>query len=202
MDIEEFTAIIARPDPSIAGGNISARAGSFAAALGEKTAGLTEGRPAFAEHELRVREIHEELARARVALKELADEDSAAYGAVLNARRLPKSTGEEMAARAAAIEQATIGATETPLRNARAAFKVLKLLKILIEIGNPTARTDAAIGIQLAYASLKGAHYNVLANIGGIKDKAFAKSCRTESADLARQAAEILQQTDSIMEGS
>ena len=76
------------------------------------------------------------------------------------------------------------GATDTPLRTARAAFEVLECLKVLVEMGNPNARSDAAVGAQLAYASLKGAQYNILTNIRALKDESFVDGCRTEISDL------------------
>jgi formiminotetrahydrofolate cyclodeaminase len=202
MDIEEFAANIARPEPYLAGGSVAAHVGSFGAALGEMMAGLTEGRAKFTEQDAHVRQIHIELANIRKELRDLAEEDSAAYQSVLNARKLPKSSDEEKAVRGEAIERAIKEATEIPLRNVRAAFRALELLRILIDIGNPNARTDAAIGAQLAYASLKSTQYNVIANAPEISDKAFAESCSNEAGDLVQRAQEILQQIDLIMDGS
>jgi formiminotetrahydrofolate cyclodeaminase len=192
----DFASLVARAKPLPGGGSVAAYAGSLAAALGEMMAGLTEERKKFAAQGLRVREIHQELTKAREALRDLVQEDSAAYQSILDAMKLPKGAGEEIAARAEAIERATRCATETPLRTARAAFEVLDRLRVLVEIGNPNARTDVAVGALLAFASLKGAQYNILSNIPAIKDKAFAESCRTEAADLVRKAQEIVQQID------
>jgi formiminotetrahydrofolate cyclodeaminase len=202
MKDEDFAACVARPEPFPGGGSVAAHAGSLAAALGEMMAGLTEGRAKFSGQDSRIREIHKELTTARNELKKLAEEDSAAFQSVLNARRLPNSGEEEKAARAEAIERATKDATETPLRNARAVFGILELLRILMDIGNPNARTDVAIGAQLAYASLKSAQYNILTNIPGIEDKAFAESCRKETGDLVQKAREIMRQIDLIIQGS
>jgi formiminotetrahydrofolate cyclodeaminase len=202
MEIEDFAETIARPDLVLAGGSVAAHAGSFAAALGEMMAGLSEGRPKFAEHDLLIREIHKELTEARNVLKNLATEDSVAFRSVLIARRLSRNTNSKTDAGAEAIESAMKDATETPLRNARAAFRVLELLRVLIEIGNINARTDAAIGAQLAYASLKSAQYNVLTNIPGISDRVFAENCRLEVMGLDRKAQGILRLVNSIIEGS
>lgn len=202
MDIEDFSATIARPDLFLAGGSVAAYAGSFAAALGEMMAGVTEGRPKFAGQESRIKKIHKELTDARAALKNLAEEDSIAFRSVLTARRMPRSTNEENIVRAEAIERTIKYATETPLRNARTVFRVLELLRILIEIGNPNARADAAVGAQLAYASLKGSQYIVLTNIPGITDRAFAEDCRIEAANLEQRARQIVQQINFKVEGS
>jgi methenyltetrahydrofolate cyclohydrolase len=201
-EAEDFAACVARPEPFPGGGSVAAYAGSLAAALGEMMAGLTEGRAKFSAQGSRIRKIHKELTDSRNELKKLAEEDAVAYQYVLNARRLPKNNEEEKGARSEAIERTTKDATETPLRNARAAFKVLELLRILMDIGNPNVRTDVAIGAQLAYASLKSSQYNILTNIPGIKDKAFTESCRKEAANFVRRAREIMQQIDVIIQGS
>jgi methenyltetrahydrofolate cyclohydrolase len=196
MGIEEFVSSIAEPNPSIAGGHVAAYVGSFAAALGEMMAGLTEGRPSFVECESRIQQIHQELSNIRHELQLLAGEDSAAMQSVLKARRLLRGVQEERASYAQAAECAIKDATRIPLKLARLSFQVLELLRTLIDLGNPNVKADAAIGAQFAFASLKAGQYNVLTNAREIKDKAFAKSCRTESAELIQRALEIIRQID------
>ncbi len=201
--MREFADRVAEASPFPGGGSVAALAGSLAAALGEMMAGLTEGRAKYSNVDSRVREIHQELKDARNELQDLVQQDTAAFQSFLDAMNLPKSLEKEKAVRSEAIESAIKRATETPIQTARAALQVLERLRVLIEIGNPNARGDVAVGAQLACAALKGAQYNVLCNIPGIKDRAFAESGRTEVADLARRAQEILQQINSMMmEGS
>jgi formiminotetrahydrofolate cyclodeaminase len=176
-------------------------AGALAAALGEMMASLTEGRQKFASVDLQVREIHAKLSRLRGELTSLVQEDSAAFKSLIDALKLPRETEEQKAARTEAMEAAIKAATETPLRTARAAAEALKHLGVLVEAGNPNARGDAATGAQMAYASLKGAQYNVLTNIRGLKDRAFAESCRAEILELVRRGQAILQKVDILVKG-
>jgi formiminotetrahydrofolate cyclodeaminase len=201
-EAEDFAARIAGPDPCSGGGSVVAHAGSLAAALGEMMAGLTEGREKFAGQDSRIRKIHQELADARGMLKDLVQKDSSAFRSLMDAMRMPKSAVEEKAVRAEAIERAIQHATETPLWTARAVFEVLERLRILIEIGNPNARCDVAVGSQLAFASIKGAYYNILVNTSGLKNRTFAESCRSEAGSLVKKAQEILLQIDFLIEGS
>ncbi len=200
--IDEFLTRVAAAEPLPGGGSVAALAGSLAAALGEMMSGLTEGRAKFAAVQPRVLEIHATLAGLRHQLRLLIDEDSAAFKCLLDSFKLPKASGEEKVRRSEAIERATRGATETPLRTARAAFEVLENLKILIEIGNPNAICDAAVGAQLAYASLKGAQYNILANISGLRDISFAADCRAEISKLAQSAQGTMKQVEAAVEGT
>ncbi len=197
--MEEFLGSVASSDPVPGGGSVSALAGSLAAALGEMVAGLTEGRKKYEAVESRVREIHEKLARARGALHALVRADAEAYHKVMSAMKMPRGTAEEKSARSTAIAAATRGATEVPLRTARVAAGVVECLETLANIGNTNARSDAAVGVQLACAAIKGAQYNVLINLSGFEDASFAEQCRTEAADLARSAKSALERIDALM---
>ncbi len=197
--IDEFLSNVAAAEPLPGGGSVAALAGSFAAALGEMMSGLTEGREKFASTEPRVREIHAHLTHLRAELRALVQEDSAAYKTLLDALKLPRSTPDEKTARDEAIQFAVRGATETPLRTARACFQVLEALRVLAEIGNPNARCDVAVGAQLAYASLKGSQYNVLANIAVLRDAVFSENCRAETVDLVQKGERIMWQIDAMV---
>ncbi len=197
--LEEFVGSIASPEPVPGGGSVAAHAASLAAALGEMVAGLTEGRKKFESVDTRVREIHQRLSEARIALQALVQEDAAAYREVISAYRLPKDSDELTAVRTDAIQQATHKATEVPLRTARLASRILGCLEDLVAVGNPNARSDAAVGGQLAFAALKGAQYNVLINISSLKDTHFADLCRGEADALARAGQSVLLRIDSRM---
>jgi glutamate formiminotransferase / formiminotetrahydrofolate cyclodeaminase len=197
--LTEFLASVAAPDAVPGGGSVAAHAASVAAALGEMVAGLTEGKKKFQPVEERVLEIHKDLAVARNELHRLVQEDADAYRGVMAAIKLPKETSEEKTARKAALEQATRAATEVPLRTARLACQVLEMLAVLAEIGNQNARSDAAVGAQLAGAALKGAQYNVLVNLPGLADRTCADSCRHEADELARRGQDVLQKVDALL---
>ncbi len=200
--IDAFLSSVADISPLLpGGGSVAAVAGSLAAALGEMMSGLTEGRSKFAGVDAEVREIHSRLTTARNAMRRLVDDDSAAFSSVMDALKLPKETEDQKKLRAEAVELATRKATETPLRTAHISVEILQAISVLVRVGNPNARCDAAVGAQMACSALKGAQYNVLANIKSLKDKAFAENCRKEVSDLARQGQAILQQIDSEIIG-
>jgi formiminotetrahydrofolate cyclodeaminase len=200
--LDDFIESVAAAEPLPGGGSVAALAGSLAAALGEMMSGLTEGRNKFAAVELQVREIHAKLKRLRNDLRLLVQEDSAAFKSLLDAIKLPRNTDEEKIRRDSAIERAARWATETPIRTARAVSEVLEHLNTLIEIGNANAICDAAVGAQLAYASLKGAQYNILANIAGLRDISYSASCREEISNCVQNGKRILQQIEEAVSRS
>ena len=199
QSVDEFLTSIAAPGAVPGGGSVAAFAGSLATALGQMVCGLTEDREKYASAGPRVKEIHQRLAHAQKTLQELVREDAEAYQQVMEAFKLPWETEQQKASRAKAIEQATRGATEAPLRTAGTVVEVLEWLQALTQIGNPNARSDAAVGAQLACAALKGAQYNVLINLRGLSDKAFAETCRSQANQLAQKGVEILQVIDTMM---
>jgi formiminotetrahydrofolate cyclodeaminase len=69
-------------------------------------------------------------------------------------------------------------------------------MKILIDIGNPHVKCDAAVGAQLAHAALKGGQYNVLANVRILRDSGYAENCRREISDLVHRGNRALQLID------
>jgi formiminotetrahydrofolate cyclodeaminase len=195
--LDRFLSRVAGTTPLLpAGGSVAALAGALAAALGEMMSSLTEGREKFAAVDSEVRAIHARLSAFRDLLRDLVQEDSDVFTSVMEAGKLPKDTPGQKAARAEVLEKAMRKATETPLRIARASAATMEFLQVLLKVGNPNARCDAAVGVLMAFASLKGAQYNVLANTRRVKDKAFAEHCRTEVSSLAQKGQSILHQVD------
>ena len=196
--IDEFISSIAAVVPLLpAGGSAAAMAGALAAALGEMMAGVTEGRQKFASVQSRIHDVHAKLKSLRDVLRALIQEDVVSYKSLLDAVHLPRETEEQKAVRDEAVEKSIRKATETPLRTARAAFEVLEYLSVLIEIGNPHAKSDVAVGSQLAYAAIKAGQYNVLANMRIMKNASYAEGCRAEVSDLVLRGGKILQHIDS-----
>ena len=124
---------------------------------------------------------------ARVALEALAgvlggtqslhtdafDEVSAAY-------KMPKDSDAEKAARTAAIQEALKGATEVPLRVAKAAMETYQLAQIAVQKSNPNVASDARVAMLLAEAAREGARANVDINLAMIKDEQFLARMRDE----------------------
>jgi glutamate formiminotransferase/formiminotetrahydrofolate cyclodeaminase len=201
LGVEELLSNIAAATPAPGGGSVGALAGALAAALGSMVAGLTMTKKKFEAVAPRMRELHAQLARAQNLLYRLSQEDADAYREVIAALKLPAGSGPEKELRSAALQIAIRHATEVPLSTARAAFEVVEGLGILVETGNPNARSDAAAGAVIAAAALKSAQYNVWINISSLKDKDFAGRCRREVDELAARSLPIVQRIDRLMAG-
>lgn len=110
---------------------------------------------------------------------------------------MPKTTPEEKAARAEAMEAATLYATQVPLRTMQTAMRAFPVLKAMAEKGNPASASDAGVGALAARAAVRGADMNVRINAAGLKDRTVAEQLIAEAAALVSQAE---QQENEILE--
>ena len=129
--------------------------------------------------------------QGQAVLKELlalVDEDTAAFNRIMTAFGMPKATDEEKLAREKAIEDATLYATDVPLKTMRTAVKAFPLLKAMAMNGNPNSVSDAGVGALAARSAVLGALLNVRINAAGLKDRAAAEVLLDEADALAAEA--------------
>ncbi|HEX6475148.1 MAG TPA: cyclodeaminase/cyclohydrolase family protein [Candidatus Limnocylindria bacterium] len=187
-----MTARLASREPIPGGGSAAALAGAMGAALVAMVAELTIGRPDAAPHEQDLRELRDDALAHLDLLRRLAEQDAAAYEAVVTARRLPRETDEERATRTAELATAMVAAAEVPLRTAEVAAEVLDLAHRIAPIGNPNAVSDAGVGAQLASASVRGAILNVRINLPYLPADSPLRGTAAANADrLERHATEV-----------
>jgi formiminotetrahydrofolate cyclodeaminase len=99
---------------------------------------------------------------------------------------MARSTDEEKAERAQAMQAALKDATDVPLRIAEAAVKVMDLCMPAAEKGNKWAVSDAGVAVLMAEASLRSAALNVLINLGSLKDQEFVAEKRAKLESLLK----------------
>ena len=109
------------------------------------------------------------------------------------ASRLPKKSNEEKAARAKALEEATINAIEVPLSVIRNMVKAMDLAMVAADKGNRNSISDVSTAAAQARAAAEGARDNVMINVPGLTDKKSGKAFLDESTrllDEVRKAAD------------
>lgn len=185
---EPFTDRLAAGTPTPGGGSAAAYAGAMAAALVAMVARLTIGKKKYVEIEPRMQAIVMEAEGVRAQLERAVEGDSRAFEEVLAALRLPKETQEEQAARAEAVERATLHAAAVPLEVARRAVQILEWAAEMAEAANVNAAADAASAGTLARAALRAASLNVLVNAQSLKDSSAAVGWRGELESLEARA--------------
>jgi len=118
---------------------------------------------------------------ARATLRRLVDEDAEAYARVSAAYRRPR----EDPGRTRAVDEALVGAAQTPLATARGAVRLIALAREIERLGNKNARSDAKVGEALARAALAGALENVRVNVQALSEPGLGKSLVEEAERLA-----------------
>lgn len=189
MTLKGFARETASESAAPGGGSVSAYMGALAAALGAMVANLSAHKRGwddrwkeFSDQAVKGQDIMERLLK-------LVDEDTAAFAKIMNVFSMPKGTEEEKAARAEAMEKATLYATQVPLRTMQTALEAMPLALEMARKGNPASASDAGVGAIAALAAVKGAQLNVRINAAGLKDRAMADSLTAEAEKIAKEAA-------------
>ena len=171
MNLRQFCNETLSDSPAPGGGSVAALMGALGVSLGGMVANLSAGKRGwddkldyFSDWAVKSQQLKDELLV-------LVDEDTAAFNKVMDAFALPKDSAEEKEARAAAIQLATKGAAQIPLKVMETASKSYHLLSEMAEKGNPASISDVGVGLLAVRACVEGAAMNVRINLGGLKDE-------------------------------
>ena len=196
MTCTGFAEETASESPAPGGGSISAYMGALAAALGTMVANLSSHKAGWDDRWEYFSNWADNGMAVMNELLYLVDEDTAAFNKIMDVFGMPKGTEEEKAARAEAMEVATLYATQVPLRTMKAAYKAFDVVRAMAEEGNPNSVSDAGVGALAARSAVMGACLNVKNNAAGLKDRAMAEALVKEAEEIQAAAqkaeAEIL----------
>lgn len=187
MRVHAFADEVSRDTPAPGGGSIAALAGSLGAALASMVANLAQGGP-DAEKDARLIALAERAQALKDQLMAAVDDDTNAFNAFMDARRLPDGTPDEKARRQAAMQAGLKIAIDVPLATAKASLAALELAGEAARLGKVASITDAAVGAQMAHAGVRGGIWNVVINLKDITDPAYV-------ADMQAQCAALLEQS-------
>jgi glutamate formiminotransferase/formiminotetrahydrofolate cyclodeaminase len=191
MNLVAFANETASESPAPGGGSISAYVGALGASLATMVANLSSHKKGwdnqweyFSNYAQKGQIIKDELLK-------LVDEDTNAFNKIMDAFGLPKNSEEEKQARTKAIQDATLYATQVPLKTMQVCFSGYEIAQAMVEKGNPNSVTDAGVGALCIRAAIYGAYLNVKINASGLKDKIVAEK-------LVADANAILQQSNTL----
>ncbi|HHY16666.1 MAG TPA: cyclodeaminase/cyclohydrolase family protein [Firmicutes bacterium] len=191
MSLAEILKASASSEPTPGGGSVSAICAAFAASMASMVANLTIGKKKYKDVEAQVTSLRDQTLRLLAGFEELVDEDIKQFGNFMEAYRLPKNTPEEKEKREASVQKALKGATETPLRVARACVDLLEIVCELAPIGNKMAISDAGVAAYLGEASLRAVLLSADINIPMIKDPDYVEQVVQEKEGLIGQAQKL-----------
>ena len=188
MSCKGFALETASESPAPGGGSISAYMGALGAALGTMVANLSSHKAGWDARWKEFSDWADKGQEVLARLLALVDEDTAAFDRIMAALGMPKGSEEEKAARAEALEDATLYATEVPLKTMKAALEVFPIVRAMAEEGNPASVSDAGVGALAARSAVLGAQLNVRINAAGLADREAAERLCAEAAKIAAEA--------------
>lgn len=188
MTCRAFADETASESPAPGGGSIAAYMGALGAALGTMVANLSAHKAGWDDRWEEFSKVAEKGREIQDKLIALVDEDTDAFNRIMDVFAMPKGTKEEKEARAAALQAATLYATEVPLRTMKASFEAFEILQAMAEKGNPASVSDAGVGALAARAAVLGAWLNVRINAAGLKDREKADGLLAEAKKIADDA--------------
>lgn len=188
--VEGYLDVLASPEPVPGGGGAAALAGSLACALGCMVAGLTAGKPAYADFDARARVALAHCEELRHRMLDLSNADAEGFVPVTAALRLPRDTPGQREVRSRALDDALLGACDAPFEVLRCALDALDSLEALAEHGSKLAVVDVGVAASLARTAADGAALTVHANARMMADASRADELR-ERADQLMGLAEV-----------
>ncbi|MBR5205939.1 MAG: glutamate formimidoyltransferase [Alistipes sp.] len=200
MTCTGFAEETASESPAPGGGSISAYMGALAAALGTMVANLSSHKAGWDDRWEYFSNWADNGMAVMNELLYLVDEDTAAFNKIMDVFGMPKGTDEEKAARAEAMEVATLYATQVPLRTMKAAYKAFDVVRAMAEEGNPNSVSDAGVGALAARSAVMGACLNVKINAAGLKDRAVADALVAEAEEIQRLAQQAEKEILAVVE--
>lgn len=186
--VTSFVDLMASDAPAPGGGSAAALEGALGTALTAMVCALTQGKKKYAEYAELTAEVGEKAQMLKAQYVDVIDRDTEAFNAVSAVFAMPKDTDEEKAARSAAMQEALKGCTKTPFEMMELAAKALELTDSVVDRSNASAASDLGCAALSLKAAIQGAWLNVLINIGGLKDQAFAEQYRSEGETLLKKA--------------
>ncbi len=188
--LTEFAWEAASEAPAPGGGSVAALAGALGSALGTMVANLSAHKRGWDD---RWEEFSDWAVRGKdlqTRLLALVDADTDAFGALMEAYRMPSGSGEEDAEREAAIQAATRGAIEIPLAVMEGSVEAMEVVAAMAGRGLESSVSDAGVGALMLRTAVRGAHLNVQINVAGIADESERTAYLDRAARLEDMAGE------------
>ena len=171
------------------------------AALGTMVANLSSHKRGWDDRWEEFSDIAVEGKRYHDELLRLIDEDTDAFNAIMAAFGLPRGSEAEQQARTAAIEDATKGAIEVPLRVMKTALESMTVIRRVAENGMSSSVSDAGVAALAARSAVLGAFLNVKINCSDVADQVFVQRVMEEGAAMQERALAAEQDILAIVDG-
>jgi formiminotetrahydrofolate cyclodeaminase len=185
--LRHFLDTLCSKSPEPGGGSASALTGSIAAALAGMLASLTVDKKGYEDVWDEMRESYERAKALKEDMLDLLQKDTEAFDDASKAFRMPKSSEQEKRARAEAIEEGLIKASEVPLSIMKKSLDISRLAARVLAKGNKMAITDGAIAALFAEAAAIGAMINVRINFSWMKNREYVEKTQATLEEILEE---------------
>ena len=196
MTGRDFIDTLGSSAPAPGGGSVASLCGAMSTALSAMVGSLTHGKKGYEDHFSAHCENSVQAQSLKDAFLADIDNDTAAFNDIMTAMRLPKKTDADKATRRLAMTEATRTAINVPLGVLERSVHAIACAEIAAT-GNKNARSDAGVAALTAGAAAEGAFYNVLINLDGFADTAYAAEATTRAE---RALAEVTERVAALTE--
>ncbi len=190
LSLSDFADLTISESPAPGGGSVSAYMGALGAALGGMVANLSSHKRGWDDKWEYFSDWAVKAENYKQQLMHLTDEDTEAFNKILKAFRMPKNTPEEKEKRTHAIEEATLYATEIPLKVMQTALDAMEVSEEMVETGLQTSLSDAAVGVIALRSAVYGAYLNVMINAKDLKNRQKAEEIKDKAEKILFDALE------------
>ncbi len=193
MKLNDFIDEVSRESPAPGGGSIAALAGALGASLSSMVSNLTANKRGSEKVDDILNEAADKAQDVKNKLIKAIDDDTNAFNAFMDAKRLPAKTEEQKLNREKAMLEGLKQAVMVPLNTAVQSLEAIRIAETVVEFGNPNSITDVGVGAQIAYTGVKGGIYNVLINLKDISDEEFVKEMKEKCEKLEKEAKTLVE---------
>jgi len=198
MRCSAFLGELASESPAPGGGSASAFSCAMGAALVAMVARLTVKKKKYADVKEEISQILQRADELQYVLIKLVDRDTSAFNEVMEALKLPEESEEKKQEKQRRYQEALKNALSVPMETMMEGVAVLELAKRIAEIGNRNAISDVGCAARMVCAGVRGAYFNVLANLKEIDDAEFKKQT-LENCEKILAKLDMLQEIEELV---
>jgi glutamate formiminotransferase/formiminotetrahydrofolate cyclodeaminase len=175
LTITEFNDMLSSDAPAPGGGSVAALCGTLAASLGAMVMNLTYDKKGYKHLNEEVNSMAKDLQNRKNELNFLIDSDTDAFNVLMDALGMKSKAKKsddpaEIENAEKAYYDATVLATDVPLKVMKKIIELAPIIKRVAETGNTNAASDAGVAALLINAGVKGAGLNVKINLAGFDE--------------------------------
>lgn len=185
LKVKDFIEQVDSNSPAPGGGSVAALMSVLGISLSKMVGHLSVNKKRFLKLDDSIQEEFKnhlnKLDNLKNDLIPLIDADTESFNMIMKAFKLAKNTDEEKKIRNSAIEEATIEAIIIPFEVAKLSLEGLKALEFILEFGNKQTVSDLGVSVLALSSGIEGAIYNVMINLGSLKDETLISQYKLES---------------------